>query len=94
MSFLAARKMPEQLATVIITTKTGQSIKGALVRHQRDALFLRFASVANVNPQGQITWMGLDGDTVVPMDNIDFWQDALDASLLDSIADAAERRSA
>jgi hypothetical protein len=75
------------LPTVIVSTKTGSSIKGALVDRKRDALVLRAASVAAVDANGNVEWHALDGDVVIAMENVDFWQEGLDASLLDSTED-------
>ena len=77
-----------KLAVVIVSTKTGQSIKGALVDQRRDALVLRAAAIADFDgPSQDVTWHTLDGDIVIPMENVDFWQDGLPAGMLDTVAD-------
>lgn len=83
--WLASRRTEQPLQTVIVSTKTGRSIRGALLERTRDALILRAASVATQDAQGRVEWHPLDGDSVVPMDNVDFYQDALDATLLDNL---------
>lgn len=79
---------------VQITTRTGQAIKGVLVAAAPEGLIVRAASIGVKNQQGQVIWHPLDGDTVVPHDNVDFWQDGLDVTVLDGIVDAVNRRNA
>ena len=93
-NWLAAKRQATELRAIEVSTKTGQTIKGALIEQHRDALILRAASVAIENAQGQINWHPLDGDTVIPMDNVDFWQDGLDATFLDGLVDTVARRAA
>lgn len=92
---LAAVPPPlHELRPVIVTTRTGQSIKGALLDNSADGLVLRAASVAVESAQThQVTWHPLDGDVVVPSLNIDFYQDGLDAAILDGLVDAVARRA-
>lgn len=69
------------LRSVVVTTRSGHTLKGVLVDERRSSLVLRAAALADVQPQG-VSFTPLDGDVVIPMDNVDFWQevepDALD----------------
>lgn len=82
------------LQAVIVSAKTGQSIKGVLLDTRPDALVLRAAAVATVEQNGSVAWNALDGDVVIPMENIDFYQSGLDAAILDSLEDRKRRRRA
>jgi hypothetical protein len=73
---------PRRLRVVAVSTKTGQTIRGMLVDEKRDGLVLRAAALANLDQNQVVKWDPLDGDVVVPMDNVDFWQDALDPKFL------------
>lgn len=69
---------------VFLTTKTGQNFKGVLVARDREVLVLRAARLASVDQRtGGQTWATVQGDVVVPMDNVDFWQEGLDPSIID-----------
>lgn len=69
--------------TVVVSTISGQLLRGALVKRQADSIVLRSASVASVERNQQSRFVALDGDVVVPWVNIDFYQTGLDASLLE-----------
>lgn len=72
------------LHVVWVTTKTGQSIKGVVVARDRELLVLRAARLANVDQRtGGTTWASVQGDFVIPMDNVDFYQEGLDPSIID-----------
>ena len=73
-----------RLRVVAVSTKTGNTIRGALVDEMRNALVLRSASLANPDQNGNIRWDNLDGDVVIPMENVDFWQDWLEPTILSS----------
>lgn len=68
---------------VIVTTKTDQTIRGLLVDKTRQYLTLRPASIAGQDPNnpGSMVWTRLDGDIVIPMENVDFWQEGVEAQL-------------
>lgn len=90
-------KRTKELTAVIVSTKSGQSIKGLLLEQGSNQIVIRAASVAAVETNG-ITWHSLDGDVVVPMENVDFWQAGVAADVIDTLADreevAKQRRSA
>jgi hypothetical protein len=62
------------LPSVAVSLKTGTSIRGVLIEHALDALVLRSASQATVGQNQQISWQPLAGDVVVPMENVDYYQ--------------------
>lgn len=69
---------------VWVTTKTGQSIKGVMVDRSKDVIVLRAARLASVQQAtGATTWQAVQADFVIPWDNVDFWQEGLDPSILD-----------
>lgn len=70
------------LMVVLVNLRSGTTLRGALVDERRNALVLRGAAVANVGDDRRISWTGLDGDVVIPMENVDYYQASLDASLL------------
>ena len=70
------------IRAVAITTVTGNSLIGVLVDQRRDALVLRSARIVGVDTNGNPKVDALDGDVVVPMQNVDYWQDALDPAIL------------
>jgi hypothetical protein len=74
------------LRAVAVTTATGSTIIGALVDARRDALVLRAARALGVDQNGNPKSEQLDGDVVIPMANVDYWQDALDPAVLTRIA--------
>jgi hypothetical protein len=80
------------LVAVIVSLKTGQSLKGVLLDRRADAIILRATSVAAVDANTNVEWHSLDGDVVIPMENIDFWQEGLDAAILDSLEERKPRR--
>jgi hypothetical protein len=75
---------PGPAHVVWVTTKTGNSIKGVLVDRNRELMVLRAAALGSEDgATKQQMWTRLTGDLVIPMDNIDFWQEGLDPSALD-----------
>lgn len=68
---------------VIVTTRTGQSIKGVLVGNGRDGMMLRAASLGSIDGNGSPQWQRLMGDVVIPANNIDFYQCAVGAEILE-----------
>lgn len=82
-------KRPAEPPVVLVTTKSGQSLKGVLREARSDALVLGLGSVASVAEGAtKVEWLALDGDVVIPIDNVDFYQLGLDAAtMLDSMAD-------
>lgn len=71
------------LNVVLVQTKTGNSIKGALVENRRDALVLRAAAVLTIGVNNAQTWEKAIGDLVIPMQNVDYFQQALSVEVLD-----------
>lgn len=69
------------LKTVIVHTKTDRTICGLLSERTKDMLVLRPASIAVEEPNGVTTWTKIDGDVVVMLENVDFWQEGVSASL-------------
>lgn len=68
---------------VWVTTKTGATLKGLMVERTRDVMVLRAAAVGTVdNMQGEV-WTKMQGDVVVPMDNVDYWQEGLQPESLE-----------
>ena len=65
---------------MLVSTKTGSSIKGLLRDQAPNGLVLTNASVAAVDPNGTVQWHSLDGDVVVPMQNVDYWQTNLNVA--------------
>lgn len=75
---------PRPVHVVWVTTKTGNSIKGVLVDRTRELMTLRAAAIGSEdNATKTQTWVRLSGDIVIPMDNVDYWQEGLDPSMLD-----------
>lgn len=68
---------------VLVQTKTGGSIKGALVHRDRSALVLRAAAVLGPGPNQEEIWTKATGDLVIPMENVDYYQQSLPLDLLD-----------
>lgn len=77
------RREPQPLPVVVVSTKSGQLLRGVLVSVHRDALIMRAVTIATVERNQQTRYAPLDGDVVVPTDNIDFYQTGLDASILE-----------
>lgn len=70
-----------KLRTVIVTLRTGTTIRGVLRTERRDALVLHAASQVQMD-QGRITWAPIGGDVVVPMENIDYWQEGIEPAVV------------
>lgn len=75
--------LTQPVDTVIISTKTGQSIKGVLVHRDRTAYILRAASIGSLDQNGVAQWQRLMGDVIIPADNVDYYQSALEPSILE-----------
>lgn len=74
---------PAPVTAGMVTLKTGTTIRGAIVEHSTSGLRLRNAAMGQVNPQSRrIEWQPLSADTLVTFDNIDFWQEGFDPSIL------------
>lgn len=82
-----AIQISRKLTTAVVHLKTDQVIKGAVARVGEDAIILKHASLATQGPSGSVTWTGMDGEIVITLDNVDFWQDGLNAALLDRTLD-------
>lgn len=70
------------LRTVSVSTQTGSTILGVLVEERRDALVLRSARIVGVDTNGNPKIDHVDGDVVIPMTNVDYWQDGLRPEVL------------
>ncbi len=70
------------LNSVVVSLKTGTSLRGVLVDKRNDGLVLRAASVASLDQQGALHWVKLDGDVVIPVENLDYYQEALDPEMV------------
>lgn len=66
------------LDTIVVTTKTGQLIKGILVDQSREKIMVRMASVSSVDRNGNTIWTRLNGDVVILSENVDWYQLAVD----------------
>lgn len=80
-------KRPAPLKTVVVHLKTDQVLKGALVSIDQDMMTLKHASLAVSGPSGSINWQRMDGEVVMALENVDFWQAGLDATILDRTID-------
>lgn len=67
---------------VVVSTRSGQALKGAMVERNRDGVTLRMAYLGGENEQHQEIWQRLDGDVFVPASNVDFIQQWLDVGIL------------
>jgi hypothetical protein len=71
------------LNVVMVTTRTGTSIKGLLVERARNGVVLRAASVGSLDHNNVATWERMGGDIVIPIENIDYWQENLPPEVLE-----------
>jgi len=69
------------LHTIIVHTKTDRTLRGLLADKTRDKLVLRPASLAVEEQNGTTSWAKIDGDVVVMLENVDFWQEGVEAQL-------------
>lgn len=67
---------------VAVSLKTGSTILGALVGRIDDGLIVRAGTLIGVDRNQNETREPLDGDTIIPYDNIDFWQTGLDPAIV------------
>jgi hypothetical protein len=73
----------EPLQAVVVTTRGGVVIRGALSHRYGDgSVVLKHAAISNRDQNGVLFWTPFDGEVVVPGDNIEYLQTALDASIL------------
>lgn len=77
----------EPLPVVAVTTRLGTTITGRL--RARDGLVLVVASAQKLDepaagspPNAPPVSVPMDGDVVIPWANVDYWQQGLDAALL------------
>lgn len=68
---------------VVVTTQTGGTIKGVLVDRRRDGLILRAASTLGTGPNNEAIWTKAIGEIVIPMANVDYFQQLLPLEVLD-----------
>lgn len=68
---------------VIVHTRTDETIRGLMVDLNRNFLIIRPASIAGQDPlnPGNVVWTAVDGDVVIPRDNVSFWQEGIEAQL-------------
>lgn len=66
------------LRAVVVTTKTDRTMRGLLVHQARDHIVMRAVSIHQTDKQGGFTWQKMDGDVVILVENIDYWQEGLD----------------
>jgi len=72
----------QSLKTAIVHTKTDNTIRGLISEVTKDYIVLRPASIAGTDlATGNITWTKLDGDIVIPLSNVDFYQEGVEASI-------------
>jgi hypothetical protein len=76
-------RLPGPVRTVMVHTKDENSFKGALVDQRRDGFVLRACQYAQVDQNNSVRWTPIDGDVVIPKENISWWQEGLDVALLD-----------
>jgi hypothetical protein len=74
--------LPPRLEVVVVHTKTGGAIRGALRHAMEDVVILSHAAIAEQDPSGNVTWRSVDGEAVVPVTNIDWIQQGLEAALI------------
>lgn len=67
--------------TIIVHTRTDNTIRGLLAAKNKEYLIIRPASIASTDQNGAIVWSKVDGDVVIPMSNVDFWQEGVEAQL-------------
>lgn len=80
-SLLLGPDEARQLVTVVVTTKTGQSIKGVLIDRGRNGIVLRAPLLGATGQNSVVTWEPLGGDVVIPVENIDYYQQGLDLAI-------------
>jgi len=83
MTFLGIR-LQQPLDVVWVSLKTGDAVRGILIDRTRDLMVLRSAQLGTERPSDHAQiWTRLQGDVVVPMDNVDYWQRGLPADVLE-----------
>lgn len=80
MSFL--RRAMGSSPTVAVSLLSGRTIKGVLVENAKVGLVLRAAMVSDEDAAHHLTWTRMDGDVVIPHDQVEYWQEGLDAAIL------------
>lgn len=75
---------PAPSETVVITTKNDTTLRGVLVARTPDGFVLRAASVMQTRG-GEDRWQALIGDTVVPLEQVDYWQRSLPIEVLEAL---------
>ncbi len=74
----------EPLQVAVVTTKNDTTIRGLLATQQADLLVLRAAAIMG-EENGRTVWRNLPGETVIPLANVDYWQQGLPPDLLDQL---------
>jgi hypothetical protein len=78
------RGRQEPLRAVVVALKTGGALKGLLTARDGTALVLRSGTLGNIDRNGKIAWQPLAGDVIIPMENVDYYQQGagIDPSLI------------
>lgn len=76
------------LRVVWVTTKDDRTIRGVMVERNREYVILRAAQVGNEFRQNEgaprrVEWTKMQGDVVIPVENVAYWQEGLDPSILE-----------
>lgn len=53
-----------------------------MVENGKQGIVLRAASVEDTDAAHNTTWTRMDGDVFIPREQVEFWQEGLDASIL------------
>jgi len=67
---------------VQVQTKTGETFRGLLVETNRTVFIMRAARKGTEDQLTGESWVPMLGDLVIPADNVDYWQEGLEAALL------------
>jgi small nuclear ribonucleoprotein (snRNP)-like protein len=70
------------LEIVQVTTKNGTVIRGVLREQGANGMILTSAQIQSQDQNGRVMFIKMDGDVVIPTDNVDYYQAALPAALL------------
>jgi hypothetical protein len=68
---------------VIVSTQSGQSIKGVSIVIGSEGMVLTAAKVAGVGQNNTVVWNALLGEVVIPASNIDYWQRAIGQEMVE-----------
>lgn len=80
---VADTPMVGSLRFVAVTLQTGTVIRGALAAEGPNALILKAPAVAQFDQaSGTVAWQPIDGEAVIPMENVDYYQTGIDAAAM------------